>query len=93
MDHASERRRGGVVTLIVQCNLCRRIIADDDADAVRCGEGPKGRTDLCGACMREAAERVLERLRASVRVVDPVPQTVQRAALSVRLPERLRRNT
>jgi len=78
--------------IYVACNLCKRIIGDDDADAVREGAGPKGRTDFCGACMREAAERVMERLRASVRVVDPMPQTVQRAALSVRLPDRFQRS-
>jgi hypothetical protein len=77
----------------VGCNLCRRRIADDDADAVREGTGPTGRVDICGACMREAAARIEDRMRALVRRVDPVPQTVQRAALSIRLPERLQRKS
>jgi hypothetical protein len=80
--------------IYVGCNLCRRNVAADDVDAVRDGATSSGkRVDICGACMREAATRIEDRLRALVRRVDPVPQTVQRAALSVRLPERLRKNT
>ena len=77
----------------IGCNLCRRIIAADDADAVREGVGPTGRVDICGACMREAVARIEDRMRALVRRVDPVPQTVQKAALSIRLPERLQRKS
>ncbi|MET0426696.1 MAG: hypothetical protein ABW046_22705 [Actinoplanes sp.] len=76
----------------IGCNLCRRIIADDDEDAVREGIGPAGkRVDICGCCMREAAERVADRLRAVVKVADPMPQTVRQRALSVRLPHHLQR--
>jgi hypothetical protein len=75
----------------VGCNLCKRIIAAGDTDAVREGVGPAGRVDICGACMREAAARIEDRMRALVRRVDPVPDTVQHRALSIRLPERLQR--
>jgi hypothetical protein len=80
------------VTLILQCNLCRRIIADADIDAVRGGVGDDGvRVDICGACMREAAERVADRLRASVKMLDPTPPTVQQRARSIDLPAYLTR--
>jgi hypothetical protein len=75
----------------IGCNLCKRIIAADDADAVREGTGPTGRVDICGPCLREAAARIADRLRALVRRVDPVPSSVQHRALSIRLPERLQR--
>jgi hypothetical protein len=69
----------------IGCNLCRRIIADDDADAVREGVGPKGRVDICGACMRDAAARVADRLRTLAQRLDPVPPTVRERAMSIRL--------
>lgn len=82
------------MTAVLQCNLCRRIIAPDDADACRGGEQLDGRrVDICGGCMREAAERVLARLRASVRVVDPVPTTVQQRARQIQLPRYLTRRS
>jgi hypothetical protein len=79
------------VTLILQCNLCKRIIAADDQDACRGGAKTSGhRVDICGACMREAAERIADRLRAVVKRVDPVPESVRSRALSVRLPPGLK---
>jgi hypothetical protein len=76
----------------IGCNLCKRIIASDDPDAVREGIGGDGaRVDICGSCMREAAERIAERLRALVRVVDPMPESVRSRALSVWLPNHLTR--
>jgi uncharacterized protein YlaI len=76
----------------IGCNLCKRIIAADDRDAVREGVNGEGvRVDVCGSCMREAAERVADRLRALVRVVDPMPESVRSRALSIRLPEHLTR--
>lgn len=80
------------MTAFLQCNLCKRLIAGDDRDAVREGVNGEGaRVDVCGSCMREAAERVAERLRASVKVVDPMPRSVQARALEIRLPEHLTR--
>lgn len=79
------------MTLIL-CNLCRRIIAAEDRDAVREGVNGEGaRVDVCGACMREAAERVADRLRALVKVADPMPETIRSRALSIRLPDHLTR--
>jgi hypothetical protein len=76
----------------IGCNLCRRTIDDDDPDAVREGVGGDGaRVDICGSCMREAAERIAERLRALVRTVDPMPENVRSRALSVWLPNHLTR--
>lgn len=80
------------MTLLLTCNLCRRIVAPDDTDASRDGERLDGeRVDICGACMREAAERVADRLRALVRRVDPMPEDVRRRAMAIRLPEYLTR--
>lgn len=76
----------------VGCNLCRRIIAAEDHDAVREGVNGEGaRVDICGACMREAAERIADRLRALVKVVDPMPEPVRSRALSIQLPKHLTR--
>lgn len=77
----------------VGCNLCRHLIAESDADAVREGVGAKGaRVDICGACMRDAAGRVAARLRPADRPdPTPVPRSVQQAALQVRLPHHLAR--
>jgi hypothetical protein len=81
--------------IYIGCNLCRRIVASDDADAVTGGVNGKGdRVDVCGACMREAAERVAERLRALVKpadVADSMPQSIRQQALSIRLPNHLTR--
>lgn len=78
--------------IYVVCNLCRRIIAAEDRDAVREGiNGEGARVDVCGSCMKEAAERVAERLRALVRKVDPMPESVRSRALSIRLPQHLTR--
>lgn len=87
------------MTVILTCNLCRRVIAVDDADASRDGEQLDGqRVDICGACLREAAVRVADRLsearlRAVVRRTDPVPSTVQERARAIRLPEYLTRRS
>lgn len=76
----------------VMCNACLRRVAEDDADAVTDGRDARGRrADVCGACMRSAAERVMDRLRASVRVVDPVPESVQQRARQISLPSYLTR--
>lgn len=80
------------MTALLQCNLCRRIIAADDRDAVREGVNGEGaRVDVCGSCMREAAERVADRLRALVKRVDPMPESIRSRALSIQLPDHLTR--
>ena len=76
----------------VMCNVCKRRVAEDDADAVTDGRDSAGRrADVCGSCMRSAAERAQARLRASVRVADPVPVTVQQRARQISLPAYLTR--
>lgn len=76
----------------VICNACRRIVAEDDADAVTDGRDAAGkRADVCGSCMREAAERVLSRLRPAAVRVDPAPATVRQRALNISLPTYLTR--
>lgn len=44
----------------VVCNMCRRIIRAADHDAMRDSVNGEGvRVDVCGPCMRGAAQRVL----------------------------------
>lgn len=75
----------------VVCDACRRIVAEDDADAVTDGRDAGGRrADVCGPCMREAAARVLARLRGpAAELPGPPPVTVQQRARDIGLPESL----
>ncbi len=77
--------RKAVIVIYIGCNLCKRIIDDADADAMREGTGPTGRVDICGACMRDAAANAVDRMRTLAKRIDPVPVTVRERALSIRL--------
>lgn len=80
--------------IYVVCNACRRVVDTDDADAVTDGRDAAGkRADVCGSCMREAAERVLSRMRRPAAQLDvtPAPATVRQRALNIGLPTYLTR--
>jgi len=78
------------MSIIVRCNPCGAVIADDDTDAVFCGRSVAGaRMDVCGGCMRAAARRVRELTSGRDLRNLPMPRTVAERARDMRLPERL----
>lgn len=68
----------------IVCNVCTRIVRDDDADATRGAMGRGGeRVDHCGRCALLIAEEA-PRLVAALR--EQLAEPVAKRALSVRLP-------